>query len=143
MPTNRFDDGGWMHAARLPLGGGWRGLCSAPGHEGEEPSADELRDGCNLGYASACWRRPQHHGCDAVRFSVARDGAARLTILYACESGHRPAAHGTLEYDAASKNWTSSHPDARIQKMAECYLQSYLAHRIGPALLGHTESTNS
>jgi hypothetical protein len=132
MPTSRFDGGGWIDPARLPLGAGWKGYCSAPGHEGAEPSADELRDWCNLGYATGCLRRPKHHSCDAVRFSVARDGAAQLTILYACESAHRPTGHGTLDYDVASRRWISSHPDARIQKMAECYVQSYLAHRIGP-----------
>jgi len=143
MPTSRFDGGGWLHPARLPLGSGWKGHCSAPGHEGVEPTADELRDWCNLGYASTCSRRPQQHFCDAVRFSVARDGASQLTILYSCESAHRPAGHGRLDYDLASQKWISSHPDARIQKMAECYLQSHLSHRIEPVTAGRTASKNS
>jgi hypothetical protein len=29
--------------------------------------------------------------------------------------------------------WTSSHGDARIQKMLDCYVQSYLLRRIQPA----------
>ena len=142
MPTSRFDEGGWMHPARLPLGGGWKGYCRAPGHEGAEPTADELRDWCNLGYASGCPRRPQAGACDAVRFSVARDGTSPLTIVYSCELAHHPASNGTLDYDLTSQTWNSSHPDPRIQKMAECYLQSYLSRHTGPVTTGLRVSTN-
>jgi hypothetical protein len=31
-----------------------------------------------------------------------------------------------LEYDVERAQWISSHSDARIQKMAECFLESYL-----------------
>jgi len=132
MPTSKLDDGGWLHPSRLPLGGGWRGQCSAPGHEGVEPTTEELREGCNLGYAATCQRLPKERTCDAVRFSVARDCGAQLLLWFVCESGHQPAGHGTLEYDLALGRWTSSHPDPRIQKMAECYLQSYLPRRVPP-----------
>jgi len=128
MPTEKFDDGGWLHASRLPLGGGWSGLCSAPGHEGVAPSTDELRE-CNLGYAVTCHRLPKQRSCDAVRFSVSRDSGTRISLWFICESGHRPAGHGTLEYDRLPGQWISSHPDPRMQKMADCYLQSYLLRR--------------
>jgi hypothetical protein len=131
-----------MHPARLPLGGGWKGRCCAPGHEGCEPAADELRELCNLGYSSACSRLPKQRAFDAVRFSVARDRASQLTICFVCEAAHRPASHGTLDYDLVSQQWTSSHSDSRIQKMAECYLESYLQRRIQPASAG-LSSTNS
>lgn len=143
MPTSRCDDVGWMHPARLPLGGGWNGHCTAPGHQGCQPTVDELREWCNLGYATACARRPKQNSCDAVRFSVVRDAESQLRIFYACESAHRPAGHGTLDYDATSKKWISFHTDARIQKMAECYLQSYLSHGIAPVTTGRRANRNS
>jgi hypothetical protein len=141
MPTSRLEDGGWLHPSRLPLGGGWIGHCSAPGHEGAEPTIEELRQLCNLGYAAACPRLPEDRTSDAIRFSVARDHRARLSLWFVYESGHCPAGHGTLEYDLSSGQWISSHADARIQKMAECYLQSYLLRRIQPAAAGFTSST--
>ena len=132
VPTTRLD-GGFIHPSRLPLGAGWRGHCSAPGHEGAEPEDDHLRQLCNLGYSSACSRLPTERSCDAVRFGVAHDRGSQLAIWFVCESAHRPGAHGTLEYDLASQRWVSSHSDARIQKMAECYLESYLLRRTQPA----------
>jgi hypothetical protein len=141
MPTEKFE-GAWMHPSRLPLGAGWRGHCSAPGHEGAMPSDEEIREQCNLGYAR-CPRLPQERSCDAVRFSVARDRGERIVFCYVCERGHLPATHGMLEYDLAIRQWRSSHPDARIQKMAECYLQSYLLRRIQPAPAGTNASLHS
>jgi hypothetical protein len=141
MPTSKLDDGGWLHPSRLPLGGGWSGHCSAPGHEGAEPSDEELRELCNLGYAAGCPRLPTERASDAVRFSIARDRSTQLLLWFVCESGHRPAANGMLEYDTSTGQWISSHPDARIQKMAGCYLQSYLLRRIQPASAGFTSST--
>jgi hypothetical protein len=133
MPTSRFDEGGWIHPARLPLGAGWKGHCCAPGHEGEEPSADQLRDFCNLGYAQQCDRRPKENACDAVRFAVSRDDRSHITVLYSIETAHLPAGHGTLEYDATSQHWTTPHPAAHISKMAECFLQSYFSRRTSAA----------
>ncbi len=133
VPTNRFEDGGWTHPSRLPLGAGWRGQCSAPGHEGAEPEDDDLRELCNLGYSSACPRLPKERSCDAVRFGVAHDRGSRLAIWFVCESAHRPGEHGTLAYDLPSQRWLTSHSDYRIQRMAECYLESYLLRRTQPA----------
>jgi hypothetical protein len=141
MPTQPLDDAGWLHPARLPLGRGWSGHCCAPGHEGSEPSEAELRDGCNLGYAAKCPRLPRERACDAVRFSVARDCGSQLTLWFICEAAHRPAAHGQLEYDALLDRWTSPHPDVRIQKMADCYVQTYLLRRVPVA--DSRASTNS
>jgi len=142
MPTSRSEDGGWLHPSRLPLGGGWNGHCSAPGQFGIEPSIEELRD-CNLGYALRCSRLPRERDCDAVRFSVIRDRDPLLSISYVTESAHRPASHGTLEFNLFVKQWTSVHADPNIQKMADCYVQSYLLRRIRPATAGHPEGENS
>jgi hypothetical protein len=68
-----------------------------------------------------------------VRFSIARDQGDRLQLWFICESAHCPAGYGTLEYDLSIGRWASSHSDSRIQKMAECYLQSYLLRRTPPA----------
>lgn len=141
MPTNKLEDGGWLHPSRLPLGGGWTGHCSAPGHEGAEPTNQELRELCNLGYAASCPRLPKERAYDAVRFSIAHDRGAQLELWFVCESGYRPASHGKLEYDLDLNQWVSSHSDLRIQKMAQCYLQAYLLRRIQPALAGCSASS--
>lgn len=133
VPTVRFDDGGWIHPSRLPLGAGWKGHCSAPDHEGAEPTDDQLRELCNLGYASVCPRLPKERACDAVRLGIAHDRSGQLALWFVCESAHRPGEHGTLEYDLSSQQWTSSHSDTRIQKMANCYLKTYLLRRNQPA----------
>jgi hypothetical protein len=132
MPIQKLG-GAWLHPSRLPLGSGWDGQCSAPGHEGAQPSEQELHEFCNLGYAAKCSRLPVERECDAVRFSVARDHGSRLLLWFVCETGHRPTLYGTLEYDVERNQWMSVHSDPRIQKMLECYVQSYLQRRIPPA----------
>jgi len=138
MPVTRLENGSWPHPARLPLGGGWCGHCTAPGHEGEVPAQDVLEAFCNLGYASGCSWSPPERVWDAVRFAVVapqdstgrRDAGkvpARLLILrYVCERNHRPVDHGDLEFDLARAVLLRRHDDARVQKMAECFLESYL-----------------
>ena len=91
----------------------------------------ELKDFCNLGYAAACPRLPAERAYDAVRFSVINDAGERVTLCFVCEFAHRPAVHGQLEYDVALNRWPSPHSETRIQKMAECYVQSYLSRRAG------------
>ena len=141
VPTEKFEGGAWLHPSRLPLGAGWRGCCSAPGHEGVIPTEAELTDGCNMGYAR-CARLPETRLCDAVRFSVARDRGSFIALWFVCEAAHHPVAHGILEYSLERSQWTSPHPDPGIQKLADCYLQSYFARRIPPAS-GETSSPHS
>jgi hypothetical protein len=105
----------------------------APGHEGAKPNAAEIQEFCNLGYALGCSRLPKDRTADAVRFAVTRDAGDQLTVSVVQELGHRPTGHGTLEYDAISGSWKPAHTDSRIQKMADCYLQSYLTRRTPPA----------
>ena len=129
MPTQKVEEGAWLHPSRLPLGAGWRGHCSAPGHEGEEPTTAELTDGCNLGYAVSCSRIPAQRQCDSVRFSVSRDTGSEISLCFVTEHAHLPVTHGLVTYDVGSGNWIRVHPDERIQKMARCYLESYLPRR--------------
>lgn len=133
MPKHRCEIGLWFHPARLPLGGGWHGSCTAPGHEQVQLTPDELRDFCNLGYAAGCARLPEQRPWDAIRFSIAREGNSQVVMTYVCEINHHPGAHGTLEYDVSARTWMNSHPDPRVQKMAECYLESYLLRKTTPA----------
>lgn len=139
MPAERIEDGSWPHPARLPLGGGWSGHCTAPGHERQIPSRDVLEAFCNLGYACGCTWAPQERNWDAVRFAVSAPGAPvttnyanagngsgrLLSLRYVCERDHRPVEHGQLQFDTAQSEWLKRHVDARIQKMAECFLESY------------------
>jgi len=129
FPTQRHERELWACRARLPLGDGWTGRCAAPGHDGALPSDDELRDGCNLGYASACPRLPREREADAVHFSVAADRGGIISLRYALERDHAPAGHGCLEYDRSAARWSGPPPDSRLQALARSYLQAYLARR--------------
>jgi hypothetical protein len=148
MPCARLENGAWPHPGRLPLGAGWSGHCTAAGHEGEIPAQDILETLCNLGYAGTCPWTPQERAWDAIRFSVAAPAASRchegereegereddnpakfLRLIYVCERLHRPVDHGELKFDLQSASWLERHEDTRIQKMAECFLESYLKKR--------------
>jgi hypothetical protein len=128
MPQERFDSD-WPFPQRLPLGAGWAGTCTAPGHDGVRPSDEELKSGCNLGYAKSCSRLPAERHADAIRFAlgVERDGIVRVS--FACERASLPAGHGELLYDKINGSWLQPHDDARLQRMAECYLDTQTERR--------------
>ena len=127
-PTHRADDIAFPHPSRLPLGASWRGVCSAPGHEQAIPGDTEL-ESCNLGYAKSCPRLPQERSCDAVRFAIANDAGETISVQFVLESNYLPAAHGLLQYDGSVRGWTLPHSSPVIQKLAECFLQSYFDRR--------------
>ncbi len=124
MPTEKVER--WSNP-RLPLGDGWKGYCTAAAHAGERPSDYELREFCNFGYAARCPRLPERRVADAVRFAVSRRLDGKVVICFVCEVNHRPGEYGLLEYDSATGAWTAPHRNACVQKMAQCYLESYLA----------------
>jgi hypothetical protein len=141
MPVEKLEGGTWPHPSRLPLGCGWRGHCTAPGHEGAAPSQDVLEAFCNLGYASSCSWAPRERAWDAVRFAVAAPtekddrrvdashldhGPQMIRVIYVCERNHSPAESGNLEFDMQRSMWLRLHDDARVQKMAECFLEAFL-----------------
>jgi hypothetical protein len=134
-PMEKLENGMWQHAGRLPLGCGWSGRCAAPGHEGEAPSQEELREFCNLGYAEGCGRLPRERVWDSVRFAARTVGGGkngsggRVQVRYVCERGHLPVEHGLLEFDMVAARWERLHRDGRVQRMAECFLASYVAKR--------------
>jgi len=136
LPTEKLANGTWLHPGRLPLGCGWSGQCTAPGHEGETPAEEELRDFCNLGYAEGCARLPKERVWDSVRFgarTVNKGDGTRdcIQIRYVCERGHRPVECGILEFDVAEQRWERAHCDSRVQRMAECFVESHMAKRRG------------
>lgn len=103
------------------------------------PAPETLENSCNLGYASGCAWTPAQRAWDAVRFAVAApsDEGKRsdmgaeispriLRLLYVCEHDHRPVVSGELRFDLSQAAWISRHEDARVQKMAECFLETYL-----------------
>jgi hypothetical protein len=132
MPTERFTDAEWPHPARLPLGDGFKGHCTAPGAP-RVPDDDRIRNDCNLGYARRCPHLPAQRHADAIRFSVGCENEAQIVLLCVSELNHAPREHGTREYDLAARAWRSFHPDARVQRMAECYLESHLLRKQNPA----------
>lgn len=142
MPLTKLENGNWPHPARLPLGGGWSGHCTAPGHEQESPALDVVQAFCNLGYASGCEWAPRERECDAVRFAVSAPAdssgfkkqsigtpARILRLTYVRERDNLPVTHGELQFDLSQAAWLRPHEDARIQKMAECFLDSYLKRK--------------
>ena len=129
VPTEKWDGGGWLHPSRLPLGGGWLGCCSAPGHEQTQPEESEVRELCNLGYAHKCSRLPMNRQFDAVRFCITSDRDQRVLVSCAGEFAHLPVEHKQLEFGISQMQWIVFHSDPRIQKMADCYIQSYLQRR--------------
>jgi hypothetical protein len=132
MPLEKLGSGTWLHAGRLPLGSGWSGQCTAPGHEGEASSHEELREFCNLGYAEGCGKLPRERAWDSVRFAArtmsgeGKGAGGRIQVRYVCERAHRPAEHGLLEFDVVKALCTEPHRDRRVQRMAECFLESFL-----------------
>ena len=138
MPVAKLENGNWPHPARLPLGGGWTGHCTAPGHEKSIPRQEVVETFCNLGYAGNCSWAPEQRFCDSVRFAIAAAGRKSeahtaitvpgriLRVTYVYERDHRPAGQGELEFDLLNSTWLSRHADAAIQKMAECFLETYL-----------------
>ena len=136
MPVEKIENGNWPHPSRLPLGCGWKGHCTAPGREGQAPAQDVLESFCNMGYAIGCSWAPSQRLCDSVRFSVsgptletARQISAVLSLIFVLERDHRPVERGQLEFDVKKSVWRVPHPDPRIQKMAECFLESFMKRR--------------
>jgi hypothetical protein len=128
IPVERVNDLALPHPARLPLGASWRGTCGAPGHELSIPDNVEL-ESCNLGYARSCPRLPKQRSSDSVRFAVARDTTTKISLQFVLEAAHLPVEHGLLDYDLLSQSWISRHSQAGIQKLAECFMQSYLERK--------------
>ena len=128
MPDSPLD-ADWPFPQRLPLGAGWAGVCTAPGHEGVRPSHEELKNGCNLGYARTCDRLPAERHADAVRFVLGAERAGVVRVLFVCERAYLPASYGELLYVKASGTWLQPHDNACVQRMAECYVRAKMEAR--------------
>jgi hypothetical protein len=128
FPTEKSWTIAWPFPRRLPLGSGFCGTCRAA-VELQTPSDDELKDFCNLGYASKCSRLPAERHADCVRFSVTKHQGDQITLSYVYEREHAPVQHGQLEYDCAAQRWLAPLEDACVQRQAECYLGTYLERK--------------
>ncbi len=131
FPTEKNFDIAWAFPRRLPLGAGFSGQCMAGGIQ-SKPTQAELKEFCNLGYARRCPKLPANRQADSVRFSMAATNATsndRLRVYYSCEQNHAPVEHGVLEYDCQTRSWQATHPNACIQRQAECYLGAFLERR--------------
>lgn len=127
MPDQRLD-GDWPFPQRLPLGAGWSGVCTAS-QACVRPSDDEIKSGCNVGYASACARLPQQRDADAVRFAKGDEHDGLVHIRFAYERDYLPAGHGELIYETAARRWQTAHDNACLLRMAECYVETQMARR--------------
>ncbi len=54
-----------------------------------------------------------------------------IQVRYICERGHLPVECGILEFDVAEQRWERAHCDSRVQRMAECFVESHMAKRRG------------
>lgn len=140
MPTEEFTEWKWHARPRLPLGDPWKGTCTAPGHDGERPSDQQIKELCSFGYAKKCPWLPRERHADKVSFSIARDKEGIILIYYVLEVDHTPGEHGTLQFDSQENRWLKSHTDARVQKQVECYLKSYLERKETPVRPGSPSS---
>lgn len=93
------------------------------------PDEHELREFCNIGYARQCQRIPPQRTSDSVRFAVAKEAGTMIFLHYSSERDYAPVEHGQLQYDSSSLSWLVPHPDACIQRQAECYVALYLERR--------------
>jgi hypothetical protein len=150
LPVEKLENAGWLHAHRLPLGAGWAGRCTAPTHEDANLSNEELREFCNLGYASQCARLPRERAWDSVRFGAKiatgnQTGRSSdcVEVRYICERDHLPAAHGRLEFYPSRGEWGKKHFDHRVQRLAECFLESWLEKKMVKKKLYEAEDDGS
>ncbi|HST11249.1 MAG TPA: hypothetical protein VLL05_12805, partial [Terriglobales bacterium] len=86
---------------------------------------------------------PVQRDSDAIRFSVSSENETRVLVAYVCERNHLPVGHGNLEFRVRDGKCANSHPDLRIQKMAECFLESWLRKtRTSPSEASPQDSTH-
>jgi hypothetical protein len=131
LPEHELVELGFTHPQRLPLGSAWRGTCSVPGQNGVAPSEEELKNGCNLGYARGCSRLPSERTSDAVRFAIVRERSGEIEVCYSYERNYLPGDHGSLQFKLADGIWTAQGSPTHLARMAQCFLQSYLRRREG------------
>jgi hypothetical protein len=113
----------------VPLGRLYRGECGA-GDVVYSPTDTELRAWCNFGYARGeCSRFPPSATADAIRFSIACADSDAITVRFCLERDHRPVQHGSLIYHSAQSAFDPPHPDSAVNRLAEAYVESYLARR--------------
>ena len=127
MPEQRLA-GDWPFPQRLPLGAGWSGTCTAS-HPEARPSDDELKTGCNMGYAGKCSRLPRERDADAVRFAKGDEHDGLVHIRFAYERDYLPAGSGELIYETATHQWQTADANPCLLRMAECYVESQMARR--------------
>jgi hypothetical protein len=125
IPEKRSESELWLHRARLPLGDGYEGRCSAPGHEDVKLTDEELRLACNLGNA-CCSRLPADRALDSIRFHVKQDLGSALMVQFCTEREHHPREHGLLQFDAASGTFVAPAAQAQVVRLAQAFVQSHL-----------------
>jgi hypothetical protein len=133
VPREILNDGSWPHPSRLPLGAGWRGECCAS-ESALSPQDSQLREFCNLGYATGCPQFPTGRDWDAVRFSVARTSDEQIVLSYACELAHAPIEHGALIFNLNTETWLNAHADARVRRLADAYVQTYRSRLVNSVI---------
>jgi hypothetical protein len=126
LPATRLDQGGWLHAPRLPLGDLYQGVCQAVPGQPFEPSESALHELCNCGYARGRCERFPVESADAVRFSVISSEGDSVRLIYVLEKSHAPAEHGTLEYSIRQSSFAGEPIRSILKAQARAFLDSHL-----------------
>ena len=68
-----------------------------------------------------------------MRFVLGEEKDGVLRVRFSCERDYLPAGHGELLYEKSSDTWLLKHEDARVQRMAECYVETQIERRAASA----------
>lgn len=114
----------------MPLGDIWGGQCRVPGREPACPDHRTLLECCNLGYARGkCAWFPGEDTPDAVRFAVARDSGAVVTVACIIEKAYLPVSRCMLAYDTGHGCFNVPAAPAGLERQAAAYVASYLLRK--------------
>ena len=131
-PAAPFVDGAWLKPPRLPLGDPCLGECTADPAGPVEPSLDELRQYCNLGYARGrCSRFPvSYDAVDAIRFTITGERDDGVALVYIYEKDYGPVRHGPLLYDPAAGAFRDPVESPVLEAQARRFVLGYLNRRL-------------
>jgi hypothetical protein len=128
-PTAKLEYRFWPHPWRLPLGGGFTGLCTAATKE-FEPGDQALQEWCNLGYGRGrCPHFPDGSGPDAARFVVTADQDGLVRLQTVAERDHRPHECAALDFNCERGTFLVPPSNRVLARQAQVYVESYLQHK--------------
>ena len=103
------------------------GQCSNPSATSDTPVAALVARRTRRGMRSGSrFQRPPISTREKSLQDVLMSRSVRFASSTFASARHLPVSHGELEFDLLQASWLHKHDDLRMQKMAECFLESYL-----------------